>query len=595
MRMVGPNCMGMLNTDGMVNLNGTFAPVYPPPGNVAMLSQSGALGIAILDYAQRNAIGISSFVSVGNKADVSGNDLILYWEDDPATDVIVLYLESFGNPRRFARIARRVAASKPIVAVKSGRTAAGSRAASSHTGALASTDRAVEALFREAGVIRTDTLEELFGVTQILANQPIPCRSARRDHHQRRRSRILAADALAARGMELPEFSPALQAALDGELPAEASAANPVDMIAGAGPDEYEHSVGALLRSDEVDAVIAIYVPTSLDGAAEVAAKMRDVVAAADRSKTVLTVFMSDDVSAHLLRDDRVAIPSFAFPEAAALALARAAEYGLWLERPAGSARVFDDIDIAAARRVVERALETSHADGVWLESHEVEAVLEAFGISLPAAATAQSPEDAVDAARTIGGAVAMKVIAESAVHKSDVGGVKLDVEGDEEVRRHSRRSWVSSPMPKACSSEEMVFGGEEVLIGMTEDVSFGPLIVFGLGGVFVELVGDVAFRLHPVSDVDARSMVDEIRTAPLLHGYRGSAPGDIDALVETIQRVSAMVTALPEMVELDLNPIKVFPVGHGVRAVDARIRVRALPERWVPELADIPSVMDDR
>ena len=595
MRMVGPNCMGLLNTDPVVQLNGTFAPVYPPPGNVAMLSQSGALGIAILDYARRNAIGISSFVSVGNKADISGNDLILYWEDDPATDVIVLYLESFGNPRRFGRIARRVARNKPIVAVKSGRTAAGSRAASSHTGALASTDRAVEALFREAGVIRTETLEELFGVSQLLANQPVPAGRRVGVVTNAGGPAILAADALAARGMELPELSTGLQAQLHEHLPAVASASNPIDMIAGAGPDEFQHSVGTLLRSDEVDAVIAIYVPTSLDGASEVAQAMRDVVAGSDASKTVLTVFMSEGASAEMLQDERVAVPSFAFPESAAIALARAADYGAWLQRPTGSVRRFDDLDVAAANEVVQRALQHMDSAGGWLESDDVERVLAAFNLPLPSSRIAGSATEAVAAAAEISGPVAMKVVAESALHKTDVGGVALDIDGERDVTATFERLISVVPDAEGVLVQEMVAGGEEVLIGMTEDALFGPLIVFGLGGVFVELVGDVAFRLHPVADVDAVSMIREIQTAPLLEGYRGAVPSDIDALAEMLERVSAMVTALPQMVELDLNPVKVFAAGHGVRVVDARIRVRPLPERWVPELADIPSVMADR
>ena len=592
MRMVGPNCMGLLNTDPVVSLNGTFAPVYPPQGNVAMLSQSGALGIAILDYARRNAIGISSFVSVGNKADLSGNDLILYWAEDPATDVIVLYLESFGNPRRFARVARRVAARKPIVAVKSGRTAVGSRAASSHTGALASTDRAVEALFRETGVIRTDTLEELFGVTQLVANQPIP---------QGRRvgvitnaggPAILCADALSGRGMDVPEFSDSLRATLAEHLPAEAATANPVDLIAGAGPAQFEHATGALLASDEVDSVIAIYVPTSLDGASEVAAALRDVAAAASGDKPLLSVFMSEGGSAELLIDERVAVPSFAFPEAAAIALSRAARYGEWLQHEHGPAREFEDLDVALARQVVDRALTSMGADGGWLASPDLDELLAAFGIGLPETRLARDGQEAVEAATAIGGAVAMKVVAPSVVHKTDVGGVALDVEGDAAVRSAFDDLMAVASDTEGVIVQEMVDGGQEVIIGMTEDPNFGPLVVFGLGGVFVELVEDASFRLHPVSTADAESMVREIKTWPLLDGYRGTPPSDVAGLVEMIERVSAMISLVPEMVELDLNPVKVFAQGVGVRPVDARVRLRPLPERWVPELRDIPSVI---
>ncbi len=594
MRMVGPNCMGLLNTDPVVRMNGTFAPVYPPRGNVAMLSQSGALGIAILDYARRNAIGISSFVSVGNKADVSSNDLILYWEEDPSTDVIVLYLESFGNPRRFARLARRVARTKPIVAVKSGRTAAGTRAASSHTGALASTDRAVEALFRESGVIRTDTLEELFAVTQLVANQPIPAGRRVGIVTNAGGPAILAADALAGRGMELPEFSKPLRKHLAERLPAEAAVANPVDMIAGAGAGEFRHAVSALLDSDEVDAVIAIYVPTSLEGATEVAEAIKST-AAAGAGKTLLSVFMSEGAAAELLHDERVAVPSFAFPESAALALSRSAHYGEWLRRPLGNVRTFGDIDPGAARTVVEAALGQLGAKGGWLEPDAVESVLAAFGIPLPDSEVAGSAGEAVAVAERLGGPVAMKVVAGSILHKTDVGGVVLGVEEEQDIRRVFDELMQLAPDTEGVLVQEMIGNGQEVLVGMTEDPSFGPLIVFGLGGVYVELLGDVAFRLHPVTDLDAESMIREIRTAPLLDGYRGSPAGDLAALADLIQRVSTMVTVIPEMVELDLNPVKVFAEGEGVRALDARVRVRPSADRWIPELADIPSVMTER
>ncbi len=594
MRMVGPNCMGLLNTDPVVHLNGTFAPVYPPRGNVAMLSQSGALGIAILDYARRNAIGISSFVSVGNKADISGNDLILYWEDDPSTDVILLYLESFGNPRRFARLAPRVSRRKPIVAVKSGRTTAGSRAASSHTGALASTDHAVEALFREAGVTRTDTLEQLFGVAQVLAHQPLPGGRRVGIVTNAGGPAILAADALESMNLELPELSPELQGRLRSLLAAEAATRNPVDLIAGAGPDEFEHALDLMLGSGEVDAVIAIYVPTSLDGAAPVADTIRRVAAAHEGGPTLVSVFMSEDAAGNLLQDDQVKVPAFAFPEDAAHALAKAAARSEWLSRPIGTIREFSDVDPESARRVVTAAIDRFGEEGGWLDPEAVAEVLAAFAIRLPAAETAASAEDAVAAARRIGGAVAMKLVAPSVVHKSDAGAVALNVSGEDEIRRVFDELMAIAPDAEGVLVQEMIESGQEVLVGMTEDPSFGPLIAFGLGGVFVELIGDVSFRLHPLTDVDAESMIHEIRTAPLLDGYRGASPRDVDALAELLERVSAMVTALPEMVELDLNPVMVFPRGQGVRPVDARIRVRRLPEEWIPELRDIPSVMRD-
>ena len=596
MRMVGPNCMGVLNTDPAVNLNGTFAPVYPPRGNVAMLSQSGALGIAILDYARRHNIGISTFVSVGNKADISGNDLILSWENDPATDVIVLYLESFGNPRRFARLAKRVARKKPIVAVKSGRTAAGTRAASSHTGALASVDTAVDALFRQTGVIRTTTIEELFDVASLLSSQPLPKGRRVGVVTNAGGPGILAADAIESAGLTLPEFSDSLQKTLGKVLPDEASTRNPVDLIASAGAEAYAHSIETLLESDEVDSVIGIHIPTTDDPGADIAVAVMKVAARhrekyGDESKTMISVLMQSSRAAAALSSEAITIPVYEFPEAGALALVRATEYAEWLAKPVGEVPIFEDVDPTAAKDVVADAAGRLGAEGGWLEPDEVSAVLGAFGIRLPKSATALTVDEAVQAATEIGGPVALKVISESALHKSDVGGVELYREGEEEVRAAFGRVTAAVPDPEGVLVQEMISGGHEVLIGMTEDPSFGPLIVFGLGGVYVELLGDVSFRVHPITDREASEMVHEIKAARLLDGYRGFPPGDIPATEETLLRISALIEAVPELVEMDLNPVKVLAPGEGAVVVDARMRIVPIAEGWSPELIDIPSV----
>jgi len=593
MRMVGPNCMGVLNTDKAVRLNGTFAPLVPFHGNVAFSSQSGALGIAILNYAARNNIGISSFVSVGNKADVSGNDLLLAWEEDPATDVIAFYLESFGNPRRFARLARHIARKKPIVAVKSGRSTAGSRAASSHTGALASTDSAVEALFRQTGVIRTNTLEELFAVTQLLASQPIP---------QGRRvgvitnaggPAILGADAMEAVGLTLPELSETLQAELRSHLPAEAATANPIDLIAAAGPTEYRIAIDALLESDEVDALVVIYIPTS-PGAIKTITKVIDTAATETKSgKTILAVLMEPDLEPRTAAEGAVAVPSYEFPETAAQALGRAVVYGEWLQRPEGEIREFDDTDPEKAQSVVKAALERSGPDGDWLTPSEVTDVLGAFGFSLPQTRFVTSREAAAEAAEAIGTPLAVKVVAPSALHKTDVGGVLLGIEGAEKAAEAYDQVTGAVENSEGALIQEMVPGDQEVLIGMTEDPLFGALIVYGGGGVQVELLQDVAFRIHPLTDRDASEMMRETRSFRLLEGYRGLPTADIAAVEETLLRVSAMIDALPELVEMDLNPVKVLDPGKGVRLVDARLRVREPAERWLPEFKDLPAVAD--
>ena len=595
MRMVGPNCMGLLNTAPSANLNGTFAPVFPPAGNIAMSSQSGALGIAILEFARRNRIGISQFVSVGNKADVSGNDLLLFWEDDPSTDVILLYLESFGNPRRFARLARRIARKKPIVAVKSGRTKAGSRAASSHTGALASMDVAVDAMFNHAGVIRVDTLEEMFAVGSLLANQPVPRGRRVGIITNAGGPAILAADALESEGLVLPEFSQDLQARIRSVLPAEAAVRNPVDLIAGATAEQYRQVVPEILKSGEVDSVLVIYVPVSSTGVASVAPALVEVAESNDHECTLLSVFMqSEEASAHL-EGEQVTIPTFPFPEDAALALARAVRYGDWLGTEPGMVPFFEDVEGKRAAKVVGDALDRMGPDGGWLEPHEVESLLDAFGIPRPVSHLAQSREEAVEAARTIGGPVAMKVVSSEALHKSDVGGVVLDVDGDDAVATTFDQIAAACPVRDGILVQEMVRGGHELLVGMTGDPNFGPMIVYGLGGVYVELLGDVTFRLHPLTDAEAWTMMSEIKGARLLDGYRNLPRGDTEAVHEVLLRVSALVAAVPEIVEMDLNPLLVLEPGSGVKAVDARIRVERLEPGWSPEIEDLPGVAGSR
>ncbi|MEE8331190.1 MAG: GNAT family N-acetyltransferase [Acidimicrobiia bacterium] len=588
MRMVGPNCMGVLNTDPAISLDGQFGPRYPPPGNVAMSSQSGALGIAILDYARQLNIGISTFISMGNKADISGNDVLLYWEDDPRTDVILLYLESFGNPRRFARIARRIGRTKPIVAVKSGRTASGARAASSHTGSLASLDVAVDALFHQAGVIRTTTLEELFDVTSLLANQPVPEGRRVAILSNAGGPGILAADALESQGLEVVEFSSELQARLRGHLSAEASTRNPVDMIASAGASQYAACLNELVASEELDAVIAIHIPAAPTGSDEIAAAIR--AAAEHSSKTMLAVFMDASGAPAELVGGGVQVPTYLFPEPAAQALARAAAYGEWRRRPEGTIAHFEDVSRKQAQKVVEEALARMGDGGGWLEPAEVEAVLGAYGLGLAKSGVAATAAEAVAIASDIDGPVVLKVISDKALHKSDIGGVELDIVGADEIAAAFER--VTAVVEDASSAlvQEFVVGGHEVILGMTEDPSFGPLLAFGLGGIFVELIGDVAFRIHPVTDSDIEEMIAGVKSARLLEGYRGNPAGDIAELKVAMQRLSQLVDEIPEISEMDLNPVKVLEPGQGIRVVDARVRVRTFEGPWVPSRKDVPA-----
>lgn len=591
-RMVGPNCMGLLNTDPAVSLDGQFGPLMPARGNVAFSSQSGALALAILDSVARHNIGISTFVSVGNLADVSGDDLLLYWEDDPATDVILLYMESFGNPRRFARLARRIARKKPIVAVKSGRTKSGARAASSHTGSLASLDVAVDALFQQTGVIRVDTLEELFDVTNLLSNEPIPKGRRVGVVTNAGGPAILAVDALESRGLEVPVLSEALQDELRAKLSPEAAIRNPIDMIAAAGAKEYGEVLEAMLAADELDAVIAIHIPASAIDVVEIQGTIRAIGEAHDGDKTFLAVFMQSGKISDDAPKVVSTVPQFAFPERAARALYDAVRYGEWLRRPEGEIPVFEDIDRERARTALDRALSTLGDDGAWLDPDTVHDILESYGLRIPAASVVANEDDAVTRAAAIGRPVVLKVISPSALHKSDVGGVVLDVEGEGPVRAAFRQVTAAVPDPEGVLIQEFVPGGHEVLIGMVEDPNFGPLVVFGLGGIFVELIGDVAFRISPLTDLDADDMIQSVKSARLLEGYRGAEPGDVVAVKDALLRVSAMIEDLPEVVEMDLNPVKVGTPGAGVRVVDARIRAKPPSAAASASRSDFPTAL---
>ncbi|HLG17375.1 MAG TPA: bifunctional GNAT family N-acetyltransferase/acetate--CoA ligase family protein [Blastocatellia bacterium] len=569
-RLVGPNCMGVINTDPAVSMNATFSPVYPPTGRVAMSTQSGALGLAILADARRLNIGISTFVSVGNKADVSSNDLIQYWADDPRTDVILLYLESFGNPRNFGRIARRISRHKPIVAVKSGRSRAGARAASSHTGALASTDAVVSALFRQAGIIRTDTLEELFDVANLLAHQPVPVGRRVGILTNAGGPGILAADSCEAHGLELPALADATVAELRSFLPATASVANPVDMIASATPEHYRRCTRALLTDPNIDSLIVIFIPPLLTAPETVAAEIVQGASEAG-SKPVIANFMGVEGAPGIL----ASIPSYTFPEAAAAALARVTSYGEWRRRPPGSVPTFDDIHAEAAKAIVGRAIARG---GGWLSPVEVHELFGAAGIAMADSRFVANLDDAMIAAREIGFPVALKAVGPAIIHKTDVGGVALGLDSEAAVRAayNDMAERLGSDLT-GMLVQEMVEGGAEVVVGSVLDSTFGPLVLFGSGGVLVEMLNDVAFRMHPLTDVDVDDMLNEVKGTALMRGYRGAARLDEAALRELMMRVSALLEVCSEIHEMDANPVKVLEKGAVV--VDARIRVARLVE----------------
>jgi acetate---CoA ligase (ADP-forming) len=580
MRMVGPNCMGVLNTDPEVALNATFVPPWPPPGNIGLLSQSGALGYVILERIQVLNIGLSTFVSVGNKADISGNDLLAYWSEDPRTSVIMLYLESFGNPRRFARLAPEIARRKPIVAVKSGRSAAGTRAASSHSAALASLDVAVDAIFEQAGVIRTDTLEQLLDVSVLLSTQPLPPGPRVGIITNAGGAGILLTDACEARGLQVPVFTRETQEQLRSFLPAFAGTGNPVDMVAAATTDHYEKAIVAAGNDPNIDSLIIIYLPPQLHPPQETVDAIVRAAGQLPAEKPVLTVFMSSRGAPPLLATgSRGRIPSYSFPENAAIALAAAHDYTRWRKRLRGTVLAIDAFSQAAVRAVVDRILD-EHSRPAWIDPKDLATILKSVGITY-AASEVVHVDEAVSVAERMGYPLVAKVQASGLLHKSDIGGVILGIRSREDLEGALKtlhdRMRVERVSLDAVLLQREIRGGIEALVGVTMDPTFGPLLVCGMGGVLVELLKDVAFHLTPVSDVDAAAMVAKLRAASLLDGYRGGSPGDRDALIDVIRRVSALVELVPEIRELDLNPVKVLEPGRGAIVVDGRMRIGPL------------------
>jgi acetyl coenzyme A synthetase (ADP forming)-like protein len=584
MRMIGPNCMGLMNTDPEVQLNATFAPVYPPAGRVAMSSQSGALGLATLAAAHRLHLGLSTFVSVGNKADVSGNDLLQYWEEDNQTDVILLYLESFGNPRRFARIARRVSRRKPIIAVKAGRTQAGQRAADSHTAALAAPEVAVDALFHQTGVIRAETLEDMFALASALASQPLPAGRRVGIITNAGGPAILCADACEAGGLVLPKLSEQTRAQLAMFLPPAASLANPIDLIASAGPTHYRQAIETVLATDEVDALIAIYISVWTATGKAIAEAIRDAVKAdrarGGKDKPVLVCWMAEEGNGDLLAHSEVTIPSYALPETPARVLSRTAAYAEWRQQPMGMIPDYEDMEFAKARTTCQKALAT-HGP-TWLSADEARMVLDAAHLPLPSGGVATTADEAANIARGIGFPVAVKLASRRLVHKTEIGAVRLNLNDEAavrkafgEIRERLERDHNLDAMDGVIV-QPMFSEGVEVMAGVTQDFLFGPLIAFGLGGIHVEILRDLCFRITPLTDRDAHEMVRSIRGYRLLEGYRGHPPADIAAIEELLLRLSRLVEGVPEIVELDLNPVFARPPGDGCRIVDARIKVAA-------------------
>ncbi|MDP9239930.1 MAG: GNAT family N-acetyltransferase [Actinomycetota bacterium] len=574
MRLIGPNCMGIANAGPGVSLNATFCATLPPAGGIALMSQSGAVGIAALRYAARTGVGISSFVSAGNKPDVSGNDLLCYWERDPRTTVCALYLESFGNPRKFARIAARVGRTKPIIAVKSGRSASGARGVASHTAAAATPDITVDSLFAQAGVIRVDTLAELLDVATVLDRAPLPGGRRVAIIGNSGGPGVLAADACERAGLLVPALSESTSRALAGLLPGDAVPGNPVDLLAGAGAAGVEAALRILVADPEIDAVITVYTPVRPGAAEEVAAAIARVRASRPGTP-ILSVFLGVDEIPRALRDGAggPVVPYFTFPEAAASSLAAATRYAEWRARPPGHPAAVPGLDRALARAVVESALRQA-PDGGWLDPSTAARLVASYGIHVAETVPVTDADQAVAVGAALGGTVAVKAAAADLVHKTELGAVRLDLTGPEEIRAaYDDMADRLGPAMHGAVVQPMVGHGVETAVGVAHDSDFGPMVMFGLGGVASDLLADRAFRLLPMSVEDAADLVRSLRGAPLLFGYRGTPSCDVRALEDMILRVARLAEDLPELAELDLNPVIAGP--DGAIAVDVKVRLQ--------------------
>jgi acyl-CoA synthetase (NDP forming) len=580
MRLLGPNCIGLVNNDPAVRLDATFADLPHRGGSFAVLTQSGAFGVGVLEAADELGLGVSRFVSIGDKADVGGNDLLLAWGDDPDVEVIGMYLESVGDPLRFARIARSVTRRKPIIAVKSGTTEAGRRAGRSHTAAAASPDVAVDALFHAAGVTRVATTAELLDLARVLTTQPALRGPRVAIVGNSGGPQILAADAAERAGLDVVGFGPTIEERLRrlGVAPT-----NPLDLGAGATADTMAAVLGAITTSDRVDAVITVFTRLATTDADRV---RTEVCAAADRCAVpILAVEIGAPAGVVRGASGTRHVPIFSFAEPAAAALGLA--YRCTRSRSAADAAPIPPagVDRSAARVLVDTAMATG---GEWLDAASTADLLRAYRIPVSRFALATSGDEAVARAEALGYPVAVK-LADPRVHKSDVGGVRLDLRNGEEVRTAAGVLLrLCPPEHRQLLVQPMTREGTELIVGAVHDRTFGPLVMLGAGGVLTDIAQDRAFRIAPLSELDAESLVRELRTSRLLDGYRGAPVVPRSLVLDLVVRVAAMVSDLPEIAELDLNPV--ICRADGLVVVDARVRVAAPPRHPDPLVRQLRS-----
>ena len=571
MRMLGPNCLGVIDT--VCPLNASFARGMPETGQIAMMSQSGALLLAIHDWAIGEGIGFSRFVSLGNKADIDETDLLQLWDDDPHSKVIVAYLEGIADGPEFMRIAQHVGTETPIVAIKAGTSDAGARAVSSHTGTLAGSEMAYEAAFKQAGITRADSVEELFQYALAFAQAP----AAKGDRiavvSNAGGAAIMATDALDRAKLRLASFQSETIRLLQAELPPGSNALNPVDVRGDADAERYRFALDAVLRDPEVDGVIAILIPQAVTKVDETAHIIADLVHA--HHKPVLCCFMGKNlaqIGVQILRDAEV--PNYSYPEPAVEAMRALVERQRWLAKPPRSVERFDvDED------QVRQAFAAARSEGrLKVGDAEARQIMRAYDLTIPKSELARDPEEAVAMAEAIGYPVALKIASPDILHKTDIGGVKLNLRNATEVRdafdlvMYRARRFMPEANIWGALVQEMVPPGKEVIIGVNRDPQFGPLLLLGLGGIYVEVLKDVSFRIAPIARWEAEEMIGELRTAPLLRGVRGEHPADLDSIVDCMLRVSQLAVDFPEIVELDINPLMVHEQGKGAVALDMRV-----------------------
>jgi acetate---CoA ligase (ADP-forming) len=574
--VVGPNCFGVINTDPAVSLNATFSRSFPLGGKIAFISQSGAVGVAALEYAAAEKIGFSKFISIGNKADLDENDVLEALADDPETEVILLYLEALENPKEFLQLARRISEKKPILGVKSGRTLEGAKAAASHTGALAGSDEVYDSLFTQCGVLRVDTLEELFRLGMAFAKQPLPRGNRVAIVTNAGGPGIMATDNSVRYGLQLPSLDPKTKSILMNDLPPTVSLNNPIDLIGDADESRYQLAMQAVLTDDNVDGVIVICVPQMLTN---LEATSKAIVQQARFSnKPVFAVYMATgDIENSLKILEDAQIPHYRFPEDAARALSAMARYFQWRSRPRTETRHFEDIQQEKAREILTKAKKERRK---FLPEPEAHGILQAYGLPMLRSKMVRDSAEAVVAAREIGFPVVLKIVSPDIVHKVDVGGVRLNLESEVDVRDAYAELLQQVKAAKnnveiwGVLVQEMVRGGKEIILGMKRDPHFGALLMFGLGGIYVEVLRDVTFRIAPIRELGARHMIENIKGIKLLMGYRGEPASDLEAIAESLMRLSQLVTDFPEIEEMDINPLIVLPLGSGARVVDARILI---------------------